>query len=216
MSKPGYTAICLLVDSSGSMATIKAVTEETVNGFIAEQARAEGLRTVRLATFNAGWSATDGWLTDSGSSVPAGEGGPFVLSPEGATALLDAIGVMVTRFGSELAALDEDDRPEHVVFAIMTDGQENSSRTYTWAQVSQMLEHQQKFYSWNVTLLGANQDAIATAATLSVPRGASLTFTANNAGVQGSGLSLNSYVTSTASGVRYSYTDDDRKRSLGK
>jgi hypothetical protein len=216
MSKPGYTAICLVIDSSGSMFSIKKVTEETVNGFITEQAQAEGYRTLRLATFSSGW-VMDGspWLADSGSSVPASEVESFVLHPEGATALLDAVGTMVTKFGQELADLDEADRPEHVVFALMTDGQENSSREYTWEQVSKMLTHQQQVYSWNVTFLGANQDAIATASKLSIPRGSSLTFAANDQGVHGSMSAFSTYTKSAAAGMTYNYTDDDRIRSSG-
>ncbi|MCR9120439.1 MAG: VWA domain-containing protein, partial [bacterium] len=53
--------------------------------------------------------------------------------------------------------------PGLVVFVIMTDGKENSSREFTNAQVKEMIETQQSVYSWRFLFLGANQDAFAEA-----------------------------------------------------
>jgi hypothetical protein len=85
------------------------------------------------------------------------------LEPRGNTALLDAVGRAIVETGERLRALPENERPGLVVFVIVTDGQENSSREYTKARVKEMIEHQQNVYKWQFTYLGANQDAFAEA-----------------------------------------------------
>ena len=53
--------------------------------------------------------------------------------PMGMTALLDAIGITIDSVGKRLSETPEDERPEKVIIAITTDGEENSSREYTKA-----------------------------------------------------------------------------------
>jgi hypothetical protein len=67
-------------------------------------------------------------------------------------------------------ALDHEFRlgPGLVVFVIVTDGQENSSKEYTKPQIKEMIEHQRNVYSWQFTFLGANQDAFAEAERLGI------------------------------------------------
>jgi hypothetical protein len=79
------------------------------------------------------------------------------------TALLDAVGRAIAETGERLAAMPEPDRPGLVVFVIVTDGQENSSKEYTKPQIKEMVERQQNIYKWQFTFLGANQDAFAEA-----------------------------------------------------
>lgn len=108
MTATDYTAICLLIDRSGSMASIKDATEEAINGFIHEQGAGAGRRTVSITTFD---SAAPELVCPS---TPADVVPPFVLHPRGSTALLDAMATTMTAFGAELTALPEDERPGHV------------------------------------------------------------------------------------------------------
>jgi hypothetical protein len=50
--------------------------------------------------------------------------------PRGRTALLDAIGRTIDSTGARLAALLEQDRPDHVLLVIITDGLENASTDF--------------------------------------------------------------------------------------
>ena len=59
--------------------------------------------------------------------------------------------------------MDEQDRPGLVVFVVMTDGEENSSREFSKADIKAMIQRQQDTYNWHFTFLGANQDAFAEA-----------------------------------------------------
>ena len=62
----------------------------------------------------------------------------------------------------------EADRPGLVAFVITTDGQENSSKEFTKAQIKAMVERQQFQYNWQFIFLGANQDAFAEAGGMGV------------------------------------------------
>lgn len=215
MTKPGYTAIALLIDSSGSMESIRSDTEGMINGFIKEQAGAEGHRTIRIWTFSNELDPK-GWLRQFCPSKPAGEIDRFVLQPYGGTALLDAMGTTIAQFGDELAEMPEDERPEHVIHAVMTDGMENSSKEYSWDAVNAASLRQQETYGWNIVYMGANQDAIKVGNRLGVHTNSTLSYEASSDGLRGTSRSFSGYVGSTASGLKSAFTDEDRTRSMGK
>ncbi len=68
----------------------------------------------------------------------------------------------VDELGRKFAAQPEVERPDGVIFAILTDGFENASRTFTRTDVRNRIEHQSSKYSWEFRFLAANQDAITT------------------------------------------------------
>ena len=102
----------------------------------------------------------------------------------GSTALLDAVGRTIDSVGARLAAAPEEERPEHVVFVITTDGRENSSREYTAQRVREMVEHQQQKYSWQFVFLGANMDAVSEARNLGISAKYAANFTPSHSGVR--------------------------------
>lgn len=218
MTNPNYTAICLLIDRSGSMASIKEATEQTINSFIRDQANADGERTIRIMTFDAPgsyWGKEISFLEEFCPSRPAHEIlEVFTLEPRGNTALLDAMGKTISIFGKELADMPEDQRPGHVILATMTDGIENSSQIYTWESLKEIIEHQKEKYSWDFIYLGANQDAIAVAGKMGINRDSALTYSATTRGVHSSGTAVGAYVASSASGLVSRFTDEQRKDAL--
>ena len=88
------------------------------------------------------------------------------LIPRGSTALYDAVGQSVVHFGELLEAMDEDARPGTVQVIVVTDGEENSSKEFSAAEVKRLVTQQTETYSWGFVFLGANQDAVLTGATL--------------------------------------------------
>ena len=78
----------------------------------------------------------------------------------GCTALLDAVGGAIHHIGNVHKYAREEDRPEKTLFIITTDGQENSSRMYTYEKVKRMVERQKEKYGWEFLFLGANIDAV--------------------------------------------------------
>ena len=122
---------------------------------------------------------------------------PATFQPRGTTALLDAIGRTINMTGARLAAMPEAARPGKVLLAIMTDGQENASREFTHQTVSGMISHQREVYQWQIAFIGANQDAIGTAASIGVPASNALNYAATGDGTQAAIRSL------SASTARY-------------
>jgi hypothetical protein len=143
------TDITLVVDRSGSMATIKDDAEGGINTFIDQQKTATGEALLTLVQFD-----TEYEFLHRGINVK--QAPRYSLVPRGATALLDAVGRAISEVGERLAKMNEPDRPGTVVFVIVTDGHENSSKEYTRDRVREMIEHQQNVYKWEFVFLGAD------------------------------------------------------------
>jgi len=165
------TEIIVVLDRSGSMATIRGDMEGGFNSFIAAQRALPGDCTVTLTQFD-----TDYEIVFAGK--PLADVPPLTLEPRGATALLEAVSKTITATGLRLAGLPEDQRPERVLFVIITDGHENASPPeFTAESVLAMVKHQTERYSWEFVFIGANQDAIATAASLGIRNAANFAAT---------------------------------------
>ena len=178
--KTDYSDITLVLDRSGSM---EAVRNDTIGGFNAflkdQQSAGVGEATVSLIQF-------DDIIESVYRAIPLADARPLTVQtfvPRGSTALLDAVGQTIEETGARLAGLPEAERPDKVIFVIVTDGQENASRKYSMAQIGEMISHQRDSYQWEFVFLGANQDAIATAAHIGVPQAAALTYAHDGLGV---------------------------------
>jgi len=60
----------------------------------------------------------------------------------------------VVAVGERLAKLDEDKRPGTVIFLIITDGHENSSKEYKAGKVKELVKVQTDDYNWTFVFLG--------------------------------------------------------------
>lgn len=97
------------------------------------------------------------------------------------TPLLDTIGHALDETGRILAALPEEERPEKVIFVILTDGEENASQVYLRPQVVAKIKEQTDVYNWDFLFLGANQDAIQSGHSYGITRGRSMSLSATSA-----------------------------------
>jgi hypothetical protein len=86
--------------------------------------------------------------------------------------------------GQKLAAMAEPDRPSKVLFVIITDGEENSSRKYTLSKIKDMIEHQRQVYSWEFIFLGANIDAVSVGSSLGVAANNSFNYSSDSIGIR--------------------------------
>jgi len=59
---------------------------------------------------------------------------------------LDAVGKTISKIGNVQKHTAEDERAEHVMLVITTDGMENASREFNYEKVRQMIEHQKSKY----------------------------------------------------------------------
>jgi len=88
----------------------------------------------------------------------------FGLKPDATTALVESACKMIDEVGKRQADKPEDERPEKVMFVIVTDGLENASAPeYTKERLLEKIKHQTEVYNWVFLYLGADQDAIAVA-----------------------------------------------------
>lgn len=173
------TEMVFVLDRSGSMSGLAADTIGGFNELIEKQKKIDGDAYVTTVLFDHEYEV----LHDH---VALGEVAPLTdkeYFARGSTALLDAVGRTIDSVGARLAAAPEEERPEHVVFVITTDGRENSSREYTAKQVREMVEHQQQKYSWQFVFLGANMDAVSEARNLGISAKYAADFTPTGRGV---------------------------------
>lgn len=104
----------------------------------------------------------------------------------GCTALYDAVGKTINSVGERLFNTPEEERPEKVIFVIVTDGYENASKEFSKTKVREMIEHQQSKYSWAFMFLGANIAAEDVAEEIGINRAFSKTYAASSKGVSSS------------------------------
>lgn len=153
--------LTVVLDRSGSMHVCQSDAEGGLNRFVEEQKKQPGEARFTLVQFDTEYEFVH-------RAVPIQDVPPCSLVPRGNTALLDAVGRAIVETGERLAKMSEADRPGLVVFVILTDGQENSSREFSRAKVREMIAHQQDVYKWQFIYLGANQDAFAEAGALGI------------------------------------------------
>ncbi len=170
------TDITLVVDRSGSMANVRDDAEGGINSFITAQVKEPGEALLTLVQFDTEYEFVH-------KGVPITQVPKYELQPRGWTALLDAVGRAVSETGQRLAQIPDADRPGLVIFVVATDGQENSSKEFTKAQIKEMIERQQKEYSWHFTFLGANQDAFAEAGGMGIDAAGVANFQVDKVGV---------------------------------
>jgi uncharacterized protein YegL len=173
---PTLTEIAFILDRSGSMAAMVEPAISGFNSFLRDQQQGPGDARLTLVLFDNEYQVPCASLPIA--EITELDTTTFV--PRGSTALLDAIGRTIDELGAELAATPEADRPSKVIIAILTDGEENASARYSMADINQRITHQTEKYSWEFLFLGANQDAIATAAQLGIHAHQAAAFAADD------------------------------------
>jgi hypothetical protein len=205
------TDITIVVDRSGSMDSIKSDAEGGVNSFIAEQAKESGEALVTLLQFDTKYEFLY-------QGTPIQEVPQYELVPRGMTALLDAVGRAVNETSERLAEMAEKDRPGLVIFVIMTDGLENSSKEFTKDQIKEMIERQQKEHDWHFTFLGANQDAFAEAGGMGINKVGSANYRMDKVGkaLEGTSRKVARMRAQRSAGeaVKNEFTDEEREKML--
>ena len=105
-------------------------------------------------------------------------------SVRGCTALIDAIGGAIHHIGNIHKYIRPEDVPAHTMFVIMTDGMENASRRYSSEQVKKMIERQKEKYGWEFLFIGANIDAVGTAARYGINADRAVNYNADEKGTR--------------------------------
>jgi uncharacterized protein YegL len=181
-NKPKTTEIAFILDRSGSMGAHTGAAIAGFNEFLRDQQSVEGQARLTLVLF-------DDRIEIPIDNIPVSEVVELdtrTYTTRGSTALLDAIGETVDSFKVRTRDLPPESRPDQVIFAIFTDGEENASRRFTWKDIAGKIRRRQEKQGWQFLFLGANQDAIATAAQMNIHAHNAATASYSADGVQGS------------------------------
>jgi uncharacterized protein YegL len=153
--KKNLTEIVVVLDESGSMSHGKDDTMGGFNEFISTQKKLPGEVNFTFVKFSDYYKIINDGV--SINHVAALNESNF--TPSNSTALLDAVGKTINNIGNRLSNTDENLKPEKVLFVVITDGQENSSKEFTRANIFEMVKHQKEKYQWEFLFMGADVDA---------------------------------------------------------
>ena len=191
MTDKNYTSITLVLDRSGSMEKIKNDTVGALTNFIREQKKFDydnDLKTdITFIEFDDEYKIICRGENLKDFSLPE-------FRPRGWTALFDAVGRAIVDTGSRLDGMPSNRRPSKVLFVILTDGEENSSKEYKRHQIADMIKHQREKYSWEFMYLGVGVDAFKTAQTINIPTWTTMNIGANSLGLASASSSLSAVV----------------------
>ncbi|MFA5762771.1 MAG: vWA domain-containing protein [Bacilli bacterium] len=173
VSKP-ITHVAIILDRSGSMECCRA---ETISGFneqvqkITGKTKADGTADSTLITlvlFNHEVEFIHfASPVDSLKEITSEQ---YV--PNGTTAMLDAVGLTLTRFEREV----EDDEDTHYLVVVITDGEENDSKEFTYERIAEMIRKRQQTSHWTFSYMGANQDLSDLSKRLNIPKSNTATY----------------------------------------
>ncbi len=168
------TEIVFILDRSGSMAGSEVAVTSGFKEMVEKQRHQPGRAWVTTVLFN-------DELKVLHDHVPLQEIAPIgeaEYTPCGCTALLDALDETIQRISKIQRA------GEAVIFIIMTDGYENSSREYTFSQVRDMISRLQEKCGWEFMFMGANMDAVAEASKYGIAADQVVDFQPSSEGIQ--------------------------------
>lgn len=176
--KKGLTELVFILDRSGSMSGLEGDTIGGFNSMLKKQKEEEGEALVTTVLFDDKYELLHDRINIK-DILPLTDKEYYV---RGTTALLDAIGKTINKIVSEQKNSKEEERAEHVMFVIITDGMENASVEFTYEKVREMIEHEKSKYGWEFIFLGANIDAISTAERFGISRDKAANYNADSKG----------------------------------
>ncbi len=211
-----YTHISVILDRSGSMQAIRDDIIGGFNAFLEEQQAGPGMVTFTLVQFDLQDPYELVHHFKPIGLVPKLTRATYV--PRAGTPLLDALGRGINDLEATLAKLDERDRPARVVFAVITDGRENSSKEFRKDQIVRMVEERQEQDDWQFVFLSADLEAIRDAWGYGFRQARAMAFDRDRRGVRHAFDALSSRVTDyrTARTSEMTFTEEDRKKQTSE
>ena len=178
--KTNIVELVFILDKSGSMSGLESDTIGGYNAMLKKQQEEQGEVIVTTVLFDDNYELLHDRINIKGIR-PITEKDYFV---GGCTALLDAMGKTIHKIGNAQRHTDEEHRADKVMFVITTDGMENASHEYTNEKIKNMVEMQKEKYGWEFIFLGANIDAISTAARFGIESDRAANYNADGEGTR--------------------------------
>ena len=175
MKKTGKTNLYFIADRSGSMENMAKEVIGGFNAFVKNHKEQPGEATLTYIQFDSEYEVIHDALPIK--EVPKLTSKTY--SARGMTALYDAVGKTIT---DGLAKAKQGDLN---VLSIITDGEENASKNFSYEAVKALIKVAQDSLGWEVIFLGANMDAKAYGTGLGIKGKNIATFDYSGAGVTG-------------------------------
>ena len=216
--KNNITELVFILDRSGSMAGLESDTVGGFNAMIEKQKKEEGECYVSTVLFD----NTSEVLHDRVRLADVPKMTESDYTARGCTALIDAIGGAIRHIGNIHKYARAEDVPARTMFVITTDGHENTSRRFSSAEVKKMIEERKKKYGWEFLFVGANIDAVETAACYGIDRENAANYHADSEGIENLYVSLSDAIghmrkrSSAGSAWRAGIDADYQKRAKGE
>jgi len=174
------TELVFILDRSGSMAGLESDTIGGFNAMIQKQKQEQGEAYVSTVLF-------DNESLVLHDRIPLQEVPNMTerdYTVRGSTALIDAIGGAIKHIGNIHKYARKEDVPAHTMFVITTDGMENSSHRFSSDKVKRMIRQQEEKYGWEFLFIGANIDAVETAARFGIRKERAVNYHADSKGTR--------------------------------
>jgi len=178
--KTNLTELVFILDRSGSMSGLESDTIGSYNSLLKKQRQEPGEAIITTVLFDDNYELLHDRINVKGIR-PITEKEYFVC---GSTALLDAIGKTINKIGNVQRNTSEGERADKVMFVITTDGMENASKEFNYAKIKKMVEWQKEKYGWEFIFIGANIDAISTAAKFGISSDRAANYNADGQGTR--------------------------------
>ena len=175
--KNNTTELVFILDRSGSMGGLESDTIGGFNAMLKKQQAQEGEAFVTTVLF-------DDRLETLHDRVPLKDVAPLTdkdYTVRGCTALIDAIGMTIHHISEIHKYARPEDVPAHTMFVITTDGMENASREFSSDQVKKLIESKKEL-GWEFLFIGANIDAVETAAHFGIEKDRAVNYLADQKG----------------------------------
>ena len=176
-TKNNITELVFILDRSGSMAGLEKDTIGGFNSLVKKQRKESGKCFVTTILFDDRRETLHDRLDIS--VIPEMTEDDYTV--RGCTALIDAIGSAINHIDSVHKYARPEDVPEHTMFVITTDGMENASREFTAQKVKRMIEAHKEL-GWEFLFIGANIDAVETAASYGISSDRAVDYRCDEAG----------------------------------
>ena len=171
------TELVFILDRSGSMGGLESDTIGGFNSVLKQNKELDGECFVSTVLFDHETKV----LHDR---IPINEVAPMNekdYQVRGCTALLDALGGAIHHIAHVQKYMPDGHKAGHVIFTIITDGFENSSKEYTYGKVKKLIDKYEK-KGWEFVFLGANIDAAAEAGRLGIAADRATNYVADKTG----------------------------------
>jgi hypothetical protein len=213
-----YTHVSIILDRTGSMSSIRDDTIGGFNVFLKENKQQPGSVTLTLVQFDTQDPYEVIHQFSPINEVPELTRETYV--PRAGTPLLDAIGRGINDLDQQLALLDDEEKPSGVVFVVITDGKENSSKEFRRDQIVKMINEKQEKDDWQFVFLSADLESINDALNYGFRDRSVMSYDKSAGGSREAWLSLShstsEYHRSKKMGFKFTDEDRDQQKSEQK